>query len=239
MWRPLDVAGFVLAGGRSSRMGRAKALLTLAGRPLVEHAVTKLRRLCAKVAILSNNEELAGFAPIVKDRQPDCGPMSGIEAALTHASYDWSLILPVDVPFVPTAMLRGWMERVLRDPRNRLAMFHVGDVPQPTLLLVHREIAPYLTLALAQGRYKLYPELRAAAEDLRVRVGGEAGRELPYEAFVWGEGSSFSAGESSPAEPVWARSTEAQEGAGGLYFMNLNRPEDFAEAEKYVDVLDT
>ena len=220
-------------------MGQDKALLTLAGKPLVEHAVTKLRRICAEVAILSNNEELARFAPVVRDLHPDCGPMSGIEAALAHAAHEWSLILPVDVPFVPAAMLHGWVERVLRDPRNRLAMMHVGDVPQPTMLCVHREMAPYLTDALAQGRYKLYPELRAAAEDLRVRQGGAAWRELPYDAFAWGEGSSFPAGESTPAGPMWARSTEAQERAGAFYFMNLNTPEDFAEAEQHVDVLDT
>ena len=51
----LEVGGYVLAGGKSSRMGRDKALLELAGKPLVLHAVTKLRRVCADVHILSGN----------------------------------------------------------------------------------------------------------------------------------------------------------------------------------------
>ena len=76
------VGGYVLAGGRSSRMGRDKALLELAGKPLVLHAVTKLRRVCAEVSVLSDNPELARYAPLVRDLHAGCGPMGGIEAAL-------------------------------------------------------------------------------------------------------------------------------------------------------------
>ena len=48
-------------------MGRDKALLELAGKPLVLHAVTKLRRLCADVSVLSNNPELATrYGPLVQ-----------------------------------------------------------------------------------------------------------------------------------------------------------------------------
>ncbi|XWK49511.1 NTP transferase domain-containing protein [Tunturiibacter empetritectus] len=74
---PEEVGGYVLAGGKSSRMGRDKALLELAGKPLVRHAVTKLRRVCMDVRILSGNPELAAYAPIVADLHPGCGPMGG------------------------------------------------------------------------------------------------------------------------------------------------------------------
>ncbi len=49
---PAEVGGYVLAGGKSSRMGRDKALLELAGSPLLGHAVTKLRRVCVDVRVL-------------------------------------------------------------------------------------------------------------------------------------------------------------------------------------------
>jgi len=246
---PLPISGFVLAGGRSSRMGQDKALLELAGKPLVEHALIKLRRMCADVAILSNNSHLARFGTVVEDLHPDCGPMGGIEAALAHAKHDWSLILPVDLPFLPTQFLRGWAERTLRHEarhRTRIAMFQVDGVPQPTLLMIHREMAPYLTVALAQGRYKLFPMMEAAADDWAQchAVGrwddlqaSKRGRVL--EQFAWTQESRFSAGAGYPRGPSWTESSPAQEAATHLYFANLNTPQEFAEAETHLDVLDT
>jgi len=70
---PEEVGGYILAGGKSSRMGRDKALLELAGKPLVQHAVKKLRRVCMDVRILSNSGELGAYAPIVADRASFAG----------------------------------------------------------------------------------------------------------------------------------------------------------------------
>jgi molybdopterin-guanine dinucleotide biosynthesis protein A len=234
------VGGYVLAGGRSSRMGRDKALLELAGKPLVEHALVKLRRICRDVAILSNNDALTRFGPVVKDLHPGCGPMSGLEAALAHTVHDWNLILPVDLPFPPTAFLHGWINMTLGHAKRygtRVGLFDVDGVPQPTLIMLHREIAPYLTIAIAQGRYSLFSELRAATEDLALGSGGGADRMLMH--FAWTEASRFVAGENLPPDPSWTRSTPAQETGTRLYFSNLNTPDDFAEAEKHADLLDT
>jgi molybdopterin-guanine dinucleotide biosynthesis protein A len=112
----LDAGGYVLAGGKSSRMGRDKSLLELAGKPLIAHAVAKLRRICTDVHILGGNPALDEFAPLVPDLHPGCGPLGGLEAALEHSSHDWNLFLPVDVPcllhrdvapFIRAAMERG------------------------------------------------------------------------------------------------------------------------------------
>ena len=240
MYEPLPISGYVLAGGRSSRMGRNKALLELAGKPLVEHAAIKLRRVCAQVAVLSNCGEMERFAPMVGDLHPDCGPMSGLEAALAHASYDWSLVLPVDVPFVPTAMLYSWAQATFRHARRygtRVALYMVNGVPQPTLVMLHREVAPYLTSALAQGRFKLFPELVAATQDLAAKRGQDPVHVLHQ--WAWSEKSRFTAALREPPGPAWAGTTPEQERATALYFSNLNTPEDFSRAEQYVQVFDT
>ncbi|WP_263384675.1 molybdenum cofactor guanylyltransferase [Granulicella arctica] len=163
---PLAISGYVLAGGKSSRMGRDKALLELDGHPLVEHAVRKLRTFCSDVHILSSQPELEIFAPLVADIHPGCGPLGGIETALLHATHAWSIFLPVDMPFLEADYLAQWAAGVIAARDARLALFTVGTRPQPTLCMLHRELTPFVASAMARGEFKLNPVLEGAAQSL-------------------------------------------------------------------------
>lgn len=237
--RPSEIGGYVLAGGRSSRMGRDKALLKLGGKPLVLHAVVKLRRVCMEVSILGSDPALDAFAPLVADLHPGCGPMGGMEAALLQSSYLWNLFLPVDVPFVPTAYLDGWVRHVLPSAAQkgaRVLMFTVDQVPQPTLALMHRDVGPLLTKSLEKGEYKLYAALEAAAAEIAKRDGFEpsAGMfKIPY----WTQLTSRAGPQDD--DGGWQHTTEAQERGSLRWFSNLNTPEEFAQAERHLDELDT
>jgi molybdenum cofactor guanylyltransferase len=211
-----NLSAYVLAGGRSSRMGTDKALLQLAGKPLIAHAVTKLRRITPHVYILSSKTALAPFAPLVPDLHPNTGPIGGIEAALAHSAADWNFILPVDVPFLPTEFLDHWSRSTITGELQgvRIALFTVDSTPQPTLLMIHRDAAPYISQAVERGNFKLFPALEAAARALAARHG------LPPEGVL-----RITAVETQQAnEPFW--------------FANLNTPEDFAEAETHSDCLE-
>lgn len=160
---PEAVGGYVLAGGKSSRMGTEKALLELGGKPLIAHAVAKLRAVCSNVSILGSNPDLAAYGPLVPDLHPGCGPIGGIEAALAHTEFDWNLLEPVDVPFLPAQFLGDWVERVTASDVFRAAIFEVGGKPQPGVLLIHRSTRPSISAAIERGEYKLLPALSAAA----------------------------------------------------------------------------
>lgn len=225
-------------------MGRDKALLELAGKPLVQHAVLKLGRICRRVSVLSGLAELAQYGSLTPDLHPGCGPLSGIEAALTAAVEDWSLILPVDVPFVPTALLAFWVKATVGDRTNRgtrLSFFTVNKIPQPALLMAHRDLLPFVSKALEDGEFKILPVLEAAAETLAAGDGREG---KSFGRISWEATAPFSRGEvefpfRAMPEPQWERLTQAQERAKPYWFSNLNAPEDFAEAERHVDALDT
>jgi molybdopterin-guanine dinucleotide biosynthesis protein A len=206
----LPISGYVLAGGRSSRMGTDKALLSLAGMPLIAHAVAKLRRICADVHILSANPALAAYAPLVPDLHPNCGPVGGIEAALAHTARDWSLILAVDIPFIPAAILHRWAAGITAPAQTtRVAMFTADGRPQPAVCLLHRQIAPSVAAAVALAEFTLLPVLEASAGVLSLQ------QDLPLDHIL----SLTGAGER-------------------LWFANLNTPQDFARARANLAALD-
>jgi len=239
----LDLGGYVLAGGKSSRMGRNKALLELAGKPLVLHAVTKLRRFCEDVRILSANRELAVYAPLVEDLHPGCGPIGGIEAALKHSRHQWNLLMPVDMPFFPSSFLSAWVARDvgLAEARGtRVALFTVFGRPQPLFSLLHRDVAQFVSEAVSRCEYKVFPVLEKAGKELAER------QRLPLRHVLinlhWGEEPQVSIAHGAGAESdieTWEVLTEAQQRAKQLWFANLNTPEEFAEAERHLDALDT
>ena len=215
-------------------MGRDKPFLKLAGKPLVLHAVVKLRRVCMEVNVLGGDPALDAYAPLVRDVHPDCGPMGGMEAALLHSRYDLNLFMPIDMPFLPTAYLSCWLRHT--SPYARVMMFTVDGVPQPTVALVHREVRPFLTEALERGEHKLFPVLEKACREIAVGKGllpGEGMWKIPY----W-SGLTSKPGPQRQGEDWWY-TTEAQERGSGRWFANLNTPEEFAEAERHLDALDT
>ncbi|MDW5266779.1 MULTISPECIES: molybdenum cofactor guanylyltransferase [Acidobacteriaceae] len=227
---PTDLSGYVLAGGKSSRMGRDKALLELAGKPLVLRAVQKLRRVCAEVSILGNREELEAYAPLVRDLHEGCGPLGGIEAALAHSTRAWNLLMAVDMPFLPVGFLDAWIGSVIERQHTRVALFTVDGRPQPALCLVHKEVAPFVNGAIQRGEFKLFPVLMDAAMQLAGRFGVELNETLLN--FPWsGDLEAVEGGLNG-----WVP-TEAQRGAAHLWFANLNTPEEFGAAESFAGVL--
>lgn len=230
------VGGHVLAGGKSSRMGSDKALLELAGKPLVLHATTKLRRLCAEVGVLGNDAALGRFGTLVRDLHPGCGPLGGIEAALRSSKYDWNLVLPVDVPFLPTFLLDNWLWAVLHQPASdvRVSMLAVDGAPQPALLIIHREITSYLTGSLERGEFKLLPALRSACDEIAAKRYVKSER-----VFVEMQWDDLSAPTVIDDGDTWRTPTAVQLKNSARWFANLNTPQEFAEAERHVDAFDT
>lgn len=186
---PLPVHGFVLAGGKSSRMGRDKALVELGGRPMVAFAVSALRFFCAAVSIAGNRSDLEAFAPVVPETRVDVGPAAGIEAGLRTAVCDWTCFVPVDVPRVPAVLLRRWTNAVLARAAAgvRLSYLEAGRQKQPAFCALHTSCLAGLSRALDDGERRLegiYARIAeefgkhalwvAATENFRDRVGPEA-----------------------------------------------------------------
>lgn len=207
----LDAAGFVLAGGQSSRMGADKALATLHGRPLVEHALGVLREAGLDASIAGARSALASFAPVLEDLEPDRGPLSGICAALNATSARWGVFLPVDVPFVPVSLV-NYLLRHARLADAVATLCSVNGLVETFPVAVNRAALPILRRELESGRGGCIAGFRAAAARLNRPV-----HVLPVELLV-------QAGQVlHPGRWPAVR-----------WFLNLNTPEDLRRASDRV-----
>lgn len=158
---PLKVAGFVLAGGRSIRMGQDKALLRLRGVTLLERCLSTLRAVCEEVAIAGGKPELQKFARVIPDEVPGCGPLGGIVAALEQSSREWNMCLPVDAPFVPVECLQRLLRAVAEGAGDAVIARADGRL-QPLCGVYSRRLLPVLRGELLAGRWKVAPALEVA-----------------------------------------------------------------------------
>ena len=105
---PDDVTGVLLAGGNSSRMGRNKALMPLAGQRLVDRALAVLRSVLDELLMVTNSPDL--YADLGVRMVPDLvtgkGALGGIHSAIHHAAESHCLVVACDMPFLNAGVLR-------------------------------------------------------------------------------------------------------------------------------------
>ena len=155
--RPL-IAGVALAGGRSTRMGADKALLRLAGRPLIAHVVDRLRPQVAEVFVSANGDP-ARFrdlgCAVVADA-PDggaSGPLAGIAAALGHARWRGFALLavaPCDAPFFPRDLVAR-LAAAMIERGAPLAVAESARGLEPVFALWRADLEAAVAAALAAG----------------------------------------------------------------------------------------
>jgi molybdopterin-guanine dinucleotide biosynthesis protein A len=151
-----QLTGFVLAGGKSTRMGQDKAAVMLHGRTLLEHTLAALREVCRDVAILGKYELYGTMGPVYEDIFPGCGPLSGIHAALTNSQTHCNLIIAVDTPFLAPAFLHYLAERAIASGAV-VTTPEINDYTQPLCTVYSLDFLPIAEQALRQGNYKIVP----------------------------------------------------------------------------------
>ena len=149
----MNITGLILAGGEGRRMnGLDKGLQPHAGRPLIEHAVERLRPQVDALLISANrNAEVYGrYAPVVADRSSGfLGPLAGIEAGLAACTTPWLAIVPCDSPHFPLDLVA----------RLLAAAEGIGAAivdRQPVFAVIHRDLQRALTDYLAAGGRRLF-----------------------------------------------------------------------------------
>jgi molybdopterin-guanine dinucleotide biosynthesis protein A len=150
-----DVTIWILAGGKSTRMGTDKAFVDFEGRTLLARALALAREVSADVRIVGSKDKFASFASVIEDEFPNRGPLGGIHAALRASHTDLNLILAVDMPFVHRALLEYLLEQARNAPEASAVVPRGNEGWQPLCAIYRRKFAVAAEEALRAGRNRI------------------------------------------------------------------------------------
>jgi molybdopterin-guanine dinucleotide biosynthesis protein A len=168
-----DVTAFILAGGKSLRMGRDKAFVELGGQTLLGRALDVASVVTRDCRIVGDPAKFAVFGPVVEDIFRDCGPLGGIHAALLSAKGELNLMLAVDLPFMEVKFLEYLIVQA-RETSAVVTVPHAGGGLQPLCAIYRRKFAEVAERALRERKNKIDPLF--AEVETRVLDEGELSR---------------------------------------------------------------
>jgi len=147
----------VLAGGKSRRMRKNKALLPFPDGTLIERIINQLKDYFDEVIISINEETDFGFLPykLVKDEKPGQGPMMGIKTALSSSSHLKNFVIACDIPDIRISFLEKMIKEagkheivIARAPNHR---------KEPLFGIYSKSVLPEMDKLLMSGIFSLLP----------------------------------------------------------------------------------
>jgi molybdopterin-guanine dinucleotide biosynthesis protein A len=162
------VTGIILAGGRSRRLGRDKAVEPFGGQPLIRRVIERVAALTDEIVVVVADAARGQALPLAAEHRvavdiyPEGGSLGGIFSGLSAANTDWSLVVACDMPFLSVPLLermlglRGDSDAVVPRP---------GAFPEPTHALYSRACLPYIEARLQASDLKI----SGFFDDVRVR----------------------------------------------------------------------
>ena len=148
-----SISAFILAGGKSSRMGSDKGLLHWHGNTFAERIYHELKKCFVDVQIIANHEAYRSLPiPVCADLLPDCGPLGGIYTACVRAKTPFVFIVACDMPLVTEDSVYYFLSQCRNTPMN-IAV--VEEQQHPLFALYDTSLQTDLLAALQNEEYKL------------------------------------------------------------------------------------
>lgn len=157
-----QVAGVILAGGKSSRFGSNKALALHQGTALIQNITRRLADLFPETLLITNTPEDYAFLgwPMAADQYHNCGPLAGIHAALRTVSQPRAFVCGCDMPLLNPNLIRFLCEL---DGDHDVVLPWLPEGPEPLYAVYSKKAMPVIEENLAQKQCKigmLYEKLR-------------------------------------------------------------------------------
>ena len=163
----------VQAGGRSSRMGRDKALVPLGGKPLIEHVLARLEGFGDEVLVTTNRPEEYAFLGqrLVEDADPGAGALHGLSSALGAAQGDRVVLVGCDMPFVSRPLIEHMLQV---DSEADVVVPRFGERLHPLHAIYAKSCSTPVREALAAGEKRMisfFPQVQVQIVEQEVVEG--------------------------------------------------------------------
>ena len=153
------ITGIILAGGKSSRMGRDKAFIPFQGKKMIQYSIDAMKEVCPDILICANDPsyELFGY-PVVGDNFKNIGPLGGLEAALSVSKTEINLFAPCDSPYLKPGLFIEILKRC--EDYDAVVPKLDGGFIQPLAGYYSRKILPEIRQRIRVGDCKMQNLLR-------------------------------------------------------------------------------
>jgi molybdenum cofactor guanylyltransferase len=151
-----EFAGFILAGGRSSRMGRDKAVLEIDGVTMLDRAIDLLRRVGVEPMVVGSfgDSPRLTSVPGIPDDWPRAGPLGAIATALRESAAPWNLVIASDLPYLTAEWLEFLLRRARESSAEAIVPMNDGGA-EPLCAMYNKRAEAAIRAALQNGTRKV------------------------------------------------------------------------------------
>ncbi len=150
----MPVSGILLAGGKSTRLGRDKRFILLGNKkiPLWQYAVNLLEEFTTDIIISAPQGSLPTSHPVIQDIIPDIGPMGGLYTCLPKIKHQAAIVIPVDMPLLSSEILSELLKNY--NEKNITIARHSEKI-EPLVGIYPAETHKTIAQLIQQGNYKI------------------------------------------------------------------------------------
>lgn len=144
---------FILAGGKSTRMGQDKGLMKFQGKAMIEHVMNTAMEISEAMSIITHNDKYAQFGkPVISDTVLAKGPIGGIYTGLLCSTANTNLFLSCDIPFLSIGVLERLFEL---HQKSAATVAQYYDQVHPLIGIYSKACLPIVENAVRENRLKL------------------------------------------------------------------------------------
>ena len=154
------VTGIILAGGKSSRLGRDKAWEDVGGQRIIDRVIGALQSSCDEVLIIGDRPERQNELSLPKciqyrsDELKGRGSIGGLYTGLKASDTLWSLVVACDMPYISRELIRFMLSIISKNRCDAIVPVINGRY-QPTHALYNSTCIPFIEKNISSGNFRM------------------------------------------------------------------------------------